>query len=366
MDGLVGETRYPKFAPLVGGLPVLGATGTYQLTGPAPAGPPSVTVLTEGPPGTYSPGVLPGATWWTLPGAYAEVWVLTQGAYTWHREITVVLAPYAAGMVTLRELRHRCAEECRDQWTGVATGGAALELVDTERWEPDHHFKGYELHVYAGGAAAGLTRRVTESLAGGRLQWATTAAPAPAAGDYYELHRRYTVTAYNRALNRALDSVRELVLQDMTDEATYPVGDTWEYPLPAEMTHLQMVYWRPVTGVAPNQAPSGNWRPLDYGAGDWELAPGRRLRLRHPLRDSQLRLVGQAALPTLAEDDALLAGPTEYVVWRAAATLTAQRLSAGAMDAEGAKELLTYLETRATHGLIEPRSRSRPNGRRIT
>jgi hypothetical protein len=353
MRALVGQALTRTLDLRLGAVPLTGAVVTYALTDPA-----GVAVVVGAPAetevGIYSVDLT--AAQLATSGLYQETWVVTSTGDTYSVDGWFVLTPWMPGLVPRWELRHRVAHEVRDLTLGTAASGSATTLVDSGRWEPDNHWLGAEVYLY-GGTGRGESRRCVASASGsGTLTVSQVWTTPPVNGTLYELHKRFSVDDYNRALERTLSRHRHTVMLPIEVSNLATTRDNHFYTVPPAFDTVRRVEWRP----NPWATDLTRWWTLEPG--DWELHSGRRLYVRCP-HDATVRLLGEMAWDDLPSDDSLTGGPVEWLVLRSAATLLGTKLTSQAADAQGWREQLTYLEKAASDS--EPRSRPRPNSRRV-
>jgi hypothetical protein len=260
---------------------------------------------------------------------------------------------------TLYSLRHDVADACHDLATGLATAAGTLTtLVDAARWEPDDHWVGAELYIYSG-LGLGQTRRVTNW-----TRSTQTFEPTPAfttAADLttaYELHRRFSVRQYNRAINRAIESVRELSLVDMSSTALTTSDDVYEYALPSDFMYVTKVGYRDTDGT-----PTPDWTYLSHWDGEWELRPGRYLWVDWPTAGYTLSVHGQRLPILLTTDTSVNEVPDDYVVWYATMVLLQSAITGAANDVENAGQVAAFANSLAQPQL--PRRGPKPGARRV-
>jgi hypothetical protein len=356
MIAVVGQTLDRELALDVAAQGTPGATVTYTLVGPTGA------VVVNAAPAT---DLGDGLYWVALDGSllgqaglYREQWTVSRGSDDYPTDSWFILLSWQPGLYTRWELRHRLADALRDLTRGTVAAADATTVTDPERWEPDDHWVGAEVTIF-GGFARPQARRVVDSSSGsGTLVVGAAWNPEPAVGDSYELHRRWTVEQYNRALARAVDEVRHIVLLPIEDVTLVSTPAVHEYVIPPAFDTIRAVEI---------QRTDGTWgtdptRWERYDPTDWELGAGRRLYLRVPY-PAAVRVLGEMAWDALTDEDSLFKGPIEWVVARAATALLSSRLTAPAADASGYGQQLAYFEAQAQRLL--PRSRARPNSRRV-
>lgn len=359
LDGLVGASQTRTINLAVAGVPLTGATVTYTLTDPTGDEVISAQAATDLGSGDY--GYAVDGSEVAYSGLYRELWTITSGSNEYPQEGWFLLGEWEPGLVPRWALRHRIATRLRDNTLGVFTTSSTTAPADTSRWEPDDHWNGAEQYVYAGTGRA-QSRRLTDfANTGGVFTPALAYSTAPAVGDRYELHTRWTVEEYNLALATAVDEVRSYVLWPITHVGTVVDTEQYEYDLPAPFQTLREVWTLPEP--APDTAPD-LWTKLDGGT--WGLRPGRKLWLGGPLSEVTLRLVGETAWGELNTDDALARGPLQFLEFRAAANLLGSRLQAAPNDAQGYLAQLQYMESRAEMLHPKNKKRARPNARRVS
>jgi len=353
MRALVGQVLTRTLDLRLGAIPLEGATVDYVLT-PPPGTAAAAVAAAETTPGLYA--VTLSATTTAAAGIYQETWTVTSGGDTYIVSGWFLLTAWMPGLVARWEIRHRVAHEVRDLTLGEVESSTDTTWVDSNRTEPDDHWKGAESYFY-GGTGRGQSRRIVSSATGSGTQTVQRAmSPRPLAGTLYELHRLFTVDDYNRAIERTISRVRHHVLLPIETSVLATTDDDHLYDVPPPFDTVRRVEWQ----CNPQTWDPTRWKALEQG--DWHLLPGRQIYLNCP-RDATVRLLGEMAWDDLPDDDSITGGPVEWLVMRAAATLLSTRLTSQASDAHGWRDQLTYLEKAASD--LEPRSRPLPNSRRI-
>lgn len=355
MRALLGQTLQRTLDLRFGAVPLSGGTTTYQRTFPdGSVGAPIPAPEDPADPGLYY--VELDATSQAALGLHQEHWETVAPQGTYRSDSWFILVDWAPGIVPRWVLRHRLANQVRDLTLGTAQSGSEATITDLDRWEPDGHWFGSECYLY-GGAGRGQTRTISSSIqSGGILGPSRPWNPPAAAGTLYELHRRWRVAEYNSVLERAATRVRHQVMTP-TEVIARAVRTDHLFDLPAAFDAVSAVEVQPAHGWT--QTPE-RWTKLDPT--EWRLVPGRRLYLRTPCEQT-VRIRGLVAWDDLPSEDALIDGPTEYLVFRGAAMLLGARLTSTAADAPGYREQLTYVEETAR--AYEVKMRAAPNARRI-
>ena len=195
-------------------------------------------------------------------------------------------------------------------------------------------------------------------------------------GSYYEVHKRFSVARYNRAIAQALgdaiDQGAKLTVLVELPPFTDTAGDPWaavapyEYPLPAGLvivgdawaqdTADALLRWRPL-----------HWEPPDgLRRADLYLVPGRRLvRVPGARAGVKLRLAGQLLPGALGRDDAYCDVSPGWLRSRALYYLDASRIQSPALDRDAAAQR-TGVWAAASQSALAVYVAPLPNGRRVS
>lgn len=189
----------------------------------------------------------------------------------------------------MQVIRHHLSGAVGDLIYGVcgATGATTTKIHAPFLWQPDDYYNEnyYEVYIYAG-VNIGLTRRVTDWVLSTNLLTVHTAyAAACNATSYAELHRIFTSTDYLNAINLSIASLADKYVLPLTDETTIKLTSTtdnlsnivptYEYDLPATMTHLyQVTTEHGVSGVKLTGTVSGAFTAGETVTGDSSGATG--------------------------------------------------------------------------------------------
>lgn len=341
-EALVGRNTVREVAIAYAGAPVMGAPVTYSLWGPRGDQLITAQAATSVGSGRYQYEI-DGLTYLGEPGYYRERWLSTAvptAGKDWRAD-RAFFVTYPTALTTSRlDLRHTVAQLLGDLWTGrnQALLGSNV-LYDLNRTEPDDHWQGAYLYVYAG-TNRGDARRVTHNSASAyTLTVSQNFSTSPQTDTYYELHQRFTVEEYNRAINLALWQSAQRGLRPVIDESLVQAGDQLEYTVPAHLHAISRVF----TG-----SDDAGWTELERQKGQWQTIPGRRiLRLTSATDGARLRLVGVAVPEALADDDSFTDVNPDYLTFKAAAHLVSAAIASPQVDRDAAAQTANFFHAQA-------------------
>lgn len=352
-DALVGTTTVREWRLLWQGAPRAGQVVRYSLWDPH-----AQLVLADALAANAGQGYYQVTVAGALldePGAWRERWLAPDGAGAGRavqEERYLLVGPAGPHRRTLREVRWQVAALLDDLWEGVATGGTATTLLDPERIEPDDHWRGAWLYIYAG-TNRYEERRVSTSIAG-TLTVGRAFSAAPDGTSRYELHRRFRVEDYNSAINLAIQQVAHRALLPVTDESLVQTTAT-EYEAPLPLALVARVF----TG-----SEASGWTELRAQRGEWTTLPGkRRLVLKSPQAGQRLRLVGSALPQLAARDDTWLDVSPDYLTFKAAAHLASRGIASPQVDRDAAYQVANFFHAQAE--AVRPASFGLPGSRRL-
>jgi hypothetical protein len=354
-EALVGNTTRRDYRVTAKGAPQTGLVPLYSLWNYAGTQLVTAQNMTED---TALPGVyfyLPTGANIATPGFYRERVTTTTSLGTW-QEDRFFRAVYPGADIKARwELRHMVAQLLGDLLLGVATGGTTTTLIDSERIEGNDFCRGAWVCVYAG-TNRGIERKVSTfanafSSGTATLTFGTAAPNAYDTTSYYELHKRFSVDEYNRAINTALGWHGDQFLIPVEDESIAQVDSQLEYQVTLPFFALQQVW--------SGNATDGFTQLLKS---DWSVIPGRRL-LRVASADStnNFRLVGQIRPQPMVSDDSYTDIDANYLALRAAAILAGDHIKQ--QDRESAAQVSQFYHAQAE--AIKPTSMLLPGSRII-
>lgn len=355
MDTLVNVTTTRELYAEMLGAPLLGASLTYTLTSPTGATLIAAQPVTEVGAGFYAYSV-DGSTYLTGPGLYRERWSGSSGSTDLQFD-DAFLVGYAAGPVTTRlQLRHDIAHLLRDLWRGQATGGSPSTLLDTDRVETTNAWQGAQIYLYAGTGAGQSRNLLSSTQSGGVLTVAKSWTVNPDTTTLYELHRRFSVDAYNDAINAVIRSLADKPLIRAVDETVTLTTGTYEYAIPAGFSFISKVAWRDTTTTA-------DWSDLRR-RDDWEIIPGHgKLRIPGPATNMRLRLEGHLAPTAMLRDAAYCDLNPMYLMYLTASLLVQSEIAAPGRDLNAAGQAAAGYLAQARE--FEPRQRDTANAVRV-
>ncbi len=260
---------------------------------------------------------------------------------------------------TLQVLRHYLASAVNDLLYGQAgtTGATTTKNYLTFLYQADDYYQEhkYEAYVYLG-TNIGLTRRATDWDLSGKLLTIHTAYPAACdATSYVELHHIFLEDEYRKAINLAIESLKENYLIDKIDETTTLVASTYEYTLPSDMLYVHKV-------TTEMTADTGTFREInDIDPRDWDIISPRTLKLRYgyysPTAGKDLRIEGQGVQPKLTSDTDVCHLPPDWLVQKAITFLPQNKIQDNGLDATYRQAILSSIR--------EPRINPNPRGIRV-
>ena len=337
MDALAGVSCTRVYQVILNGVPTAGATLTYAFTGPDGA---TITLLapgvTDNTDGTYSIE-LDGTSDIPTAGTYHELWTGSLAGRDLRAEGSVLVGTSDGRAVTRRELRWDVADQLEDLWLGVASAVGATSITVPGLEAPLNDWEGAEIYVYAG-TGVGQTRVVTASgdNTGVFTVPAWTTLPTDAS---VEVHRRFTVARYNRALSRAIRQTRDIWVET-EDRSLLQVSGQFEYALPAGLTWL-------VSVETLDTATTDSWTLLNRISGQWTASNGTLRITGAGLDGVRMRLRGYRAPQGLDYDEQFADLDAGYLTLAAASLLTASEIAAPALDRHAAAGSSTYYQTLA-------------------
>ncbi len=229
---------------------------------------------------------------------------------------------------TQAELRQSIAYGLDDCVVGTCEAGSSNTLaVCSYLLRGDKHYNGWDFHVY-GGVNVGLTREITDGWnANTTIQVAPALTSALTTNSTFELHKMFTTTQYNDAINRAIEAAKDEYLLDKYDDTTTLVTDTFEYNIPSGFRFINALYVEDKTDAD---------KYYDSGYIDdrhWTILHGSTNKLRfydtHPIgtdtNGQSLRIVGQTIQSILSNDADTCKMPPEFIIWQARAILLANK-----------------------------------------
>lgn len=250
---------------------------------------------------------------------------------------------------TRQQLRHDVADLCDDLIIGTvsspSSGTFVCALTDWEK--PDDYFNKYlEMFCYSG-TGIGTSGKPTDWL---NTTHTLTFKPAATltAGDLVEIHRRFTVNQYNRAINQAIQMVAKEALIDKIDTTSITlIADTYQYTLPTDLLYIFFLDLESSTaGVYDEGKPINN----DY----WRIVPGATPKLefiknRYSLTAGRdIRIIGLASPSVLDSDSEQCPINPVYIAYQAAALLHQSRIRGSDEDTEYHSEQMKLCQTLAS------------------
>jgi hypothetical protein len=322
--------------PITGRPPTGLASGAYELYGAASTVSGNVLQPLVARTPTYSAAtgiaqVMIPATAVAQAGTYREDWSFVDLDGNALGSSRLVLAVEATGRYLMRyQLRHAVAELLDDLWLGTVQSATTTTITDPNRTEAEWR------HAWLAclrGQAQGEERRVV-----GWDQATGTFTTTPwvvslATGDQYELHRRFSLTEYNRAIAQTLFQIGRQALVTVLDSTVLVPSDTAvEVALPSNLVTLARVWRRLETATAQDT----DWQevPLHPRTGAYVLRGQYRLRLPNARAGERLRLLGQILPQEPRHDFELVDVPADYLVLKTAAHLASQLVTGAAHDVD--------------------------------
>jgi len=248
---------------------------------------------------------------------------------------------------TRQQIRHDVADLCDDLIIGTvsspASGTFVCALADWEK--PDDYFNKFlEMFCYSG-TGVGTSGKPTDWLNSSHTLTFKPAATLTA-GDLVEMHNRFTVNQYNRAINQSIQMVAKEALQDKTDVSIALVTDTYQYSLPTDLTHIYSIDLESDTA---DLYDSG----LPIKNDNWRIIPGSTIKLefikqRYSITNGRnIRIKGLASPSTLDTDGEQCPINPVFIAYQAAALLHQSRIRAGEVDTEYHAQQMQLCQTLA-------------------
>ena len=234
---------------------------------------------------------------------------------------------------TRSEIRHEVARLAEGDGfiLGTVTGGDATQApgggyfsCNSVGWQHDaDYFNDWkEVFCYEGNSGSiGESANPTdwdESI------WQLTFIPSHTwvASDSVEMHQIFTVDEYNKAINRAIDSVAKEALELKVDESITLASATYEYDLSTEFMYIHRVEMESSTSDTFDVVtPWSYWRILP------ETAPRIQFDIDNwaPTVDRKLRITGMASPARLTSDTQQCSINPTFLAYKAAADLMLSR-----------------------------------------
>jgi hypothetical protein len=244
-------------------------------------------------------------------------------------------------------LRHLLSQMMNDLVTGTvgaspASGNFVCAETDWER--ADDFFNDFvEIFCYSG-TGVGTSGKPTDWVNSTHRLTFLPAATLTAT-DLVELHRRFTVTEYNTAINHAIDMVANDALVDRVDETIVLTAGTYQYDLPTQFLYIDGIWisddnddWVDEVPLDPRY-----WRAIKKSPLKIEFIKN----LYSPVTSRTVRIVGMAS-PSILDIDAE-ASPIdpEYLVQAAKAFLHQSRIRGSDKDSEWHRDQMVLAISRA-------------------
>jgi len=231
-------------------------------------------------------------------------------------------------------LRHLLSQLMNDLITGTvdaspASGNFVCAETDWER--ADDFFNDFvEMFCYSG-TGVGTSGKPTNWVNSTHRLTFLPAATLTAT-DLVEMHRRFTVTEYNTAINYAIDMVANDALVDRVDETIVLTAGTYQYDLPTQFLYIDGIWisddnddWVDEVPLDPRY-----WRAIKKSTLKLEFIKN----LYSPVTSRTVRIVGTAS-PSILDTDAEVSPiDPEYLIQAAKAFLHQSRIRSNAKDPE--------------------------------
>jgi len=260
---------------------------------------------------------------------------------------------------SLQVIRHYLSASVGDLLYGQCgtTGALTNKTYAPFLWKANDYYNdnNYEVYVYAG-TNVGVTKRVTDWVLADLLLTVHSVYDAACdATSYIELHRIFTEDEYRKAINLAIQSLKNKYLIDVIDETTTLVADTFEYTLP---TTLHFVH-----RITTENAVDGG---LFYDTGvidtrNWELISPRKLKLNKSYYSvsagKDLRIEGQGVQATVDGDADIIYLPLDWIRAKAITMLPQNKVQSNKLDETYRGALITSAR--------EPLNSSHPDSKKV-
>lgn len=223
--------------------------------------------------------------------------------------------------ITRAGLRHLIAEECNDLFAlGTSDSGSTTTLVDADELlsSDDDVFIGAYVGMY-GGTGAGQELYITDHVGStGTITFAT--ATDPSNDTTYEIHRRFKLAQYNRAIEAALRVTRLQQRKGFVDESITLTQDK-QYDIPDSSTaaihKLTMIE---------DTSDDAHEIPVPYS--NWDIISGNppaEIKIMNPVSGYVLRIEGTQYPTVPTADSSNLEVNVAPIVHYAAAQLLRQQ-----------------------------------------
>ncbi len=235
---------------------------------------------------------------------------------------------------TRQQLRHLTASLVNDLITGTVVSPGSGTFVCTQRdWEkPDDFFNDYIQVFCYYGTGVDTDGNPTDWL---NSTHTLTFAPAATltAGDLVEMHRTWTVSEMNDAVNHAIEMVAKEALVHKVDTSLELATDTYQYTLPTQFLFVQSVEIESATADRYDKE-----SPIDPRY--WRIVPASTIKLEFvserwtPTNGRNLRVTGLASPSVLDTDGEECPINPAYISYQAAALLHQSRIRGTDVDSE--------------------------------
>ena len=225
-------------------------------------------------------------------------------------------------------LRHSVAYSLDDMAQGKAftaqTGSSNSLAVCSYLTESNDYWNGWDFHVFAG-SGVGQSQRVNDfHNANTTLAFSPVLTTALTANSQFEMHKKFTTTQYNDAIDRAIEMGKDEYLFDKNDETATLTEDTYEYSIPSGFRYISGIWKEDLTDA-------DTYYPRGFINGNhWDILRGSTPKIKfssssYPISaadtDQKLRIVGQSVQASLTNDDDTCAIPPEFIIQQARALL---------------------------------------------
>uniref|UniRef100_A0A6M3IPJ6 Uncharacterized protein n=1 Tax=viral metagenome TaxID=1070528 RepID=A0A6M3IPJ6_9ZZZZ len=207
----------------------------------------------------------------------------------------------------------------------------------------DDYYNGYDCRFYLG-THKDVTREVTDFVKStGTVTFAPVVTNATDTTDYFELHRRFSTSQYNDAINRAIEMGKDEYLLDKKDETATLVTDTYEYAVPSGFRYISQIYREDTTDddtyYVQNLIDSRKWWVVPVNATNSVIKFADNMYpIGSDLNGQKLRIIGQQLQSNLTNDADTCLLPSEFVIQQARAILLSQEKGSDERQAKFAQD----------------------------
>lgn len=207
------------------------------------------------------------------------------------------------------------------------TGSSNSLAVCSHLVEANDYWNGWDFHVFAG-SGVGQSQIVNDFYnANTTAKFSPVLTTALTTNSEFELHKKFTTTQYNDAINRSIEMGKDEYLFDKNDETATLTDDTYEYSIPSGFRYISGIWKEDITD-------DDTYYPQGFIEGrHWDILRGSTPKLKFSSStyqigssdtDQKLRIVGQSVQASLSNDDDVCAIPPEFIIQQARALLLDQ------------------------------------------